>query len=126
MKKEKLKEFSNWIKSTDLVEVLYKDKKNHIKIKTAEAPVEGAEIRCSYKEILSPALGIYHASLKGKNLNLKEGKPVKQGDCLGVIEMGKVSKEIKSPVEGLLKKIMIEDGKPAEYNQPLFFVKESK
>lgn len=105
MKKERLQEISNWIKNTDLVEVFYKDKKNHIKIKTAEAPIEGAEIKCKYKEILSPALGIYHASMKGKNLNLKEGKAVKQNGCLGIIEMGKTSKEIESPVNGLLKKL---------------------
>ncbi|MBT3392696.1 MAG: hypothetical protein HOF38_02340 [Elusimicrobiaceae bacterium] len=122
---KQLKEISDWVKQTDLVEVFYKNKKDHIKIKTAEAPVEGAHIQCSYKEILSPALGIYHASQKGKNLNLKEGKVVKKGEVLGIVEQGKTNKEIKCPVEGKLKKIMIEDGDAVEYNQPLFFVEEA-
>jgi acetyl-CoA carboxylase biotin carboxyl carrier protein len=45
---------------------------------------------------------------------------VKPGQTVGIVEAMKLMNEIESEVEGRIVKILVENGQPVEYNQPLF------
>lgn len=115
-------EITRWFHTTDLAEFCYSKDDNCIEIKTREALPEPARFTCRLTAVTAPALGIYHAAAKGKNLPLKEGQEVKEGQALGLIESASQKHEITSPVAGALRIISAEEGKPAEYGQPLFFI----
>ncbi len=115
-------EITDWLKTTDLAEFCYQKDHNYIEIKTQEALPEPAKFTCHLTAVTAPALGIYRFAAKGKNLSLKEGQSVKEGQPLGLIESASKKHIITAPVTGILRIISIEDGKPAEYGQPLFFI----
>ncbi|KGF31413.1 MULTISPECIES: acetyl-CoA carboxylase biotin carboxyl carrier protein [Oligella] len=50
------------------------------------------------------------------------GKPVKEGDTLCIVEAMKLLNEIEADVSGVVKKILVENGEPVEFGQPLFII----
>jgi acetyl-CoA carboxylase biotin carboxyl carrier protein len=50
------------------------------------------------------------------------GKAVKAGDTLMIIEAMKVMNPITAPEGGTVKKVMISDGQPVEFDQPLVII----
>ena len=117
-----IKEVTDWLKTTDLAEFCYEKDGDCIEVKTAEALPEPAKFTCSLSAVCAPAIGIYKTAAKGKNVLLKEGAQVKEGETLGVVETVSKQHNITAPVAGILHVIAAEDGKPVEYNQPLFFI----
>lgn len=117
-----IKEVTDWLKTTDLAEFCYEKDGDSIEVKTREALPEPAQFTCSLSAVCAPAIGIYKTAAKGKNLVLKEGESVKEGDSLGVVESVSKQHPVTAPVSGKLRIIAAEDGKPVEYNQPLFFI----
>lgn len=53
---------------------------------------------------------------------VKEGSTVDVGDTLCIIEAMKLMNEITSEYRGRIVKILVENGQPIEYNQPLFLL----
>lgn len=117
-----LSDFIAWSKTTDLQEITYKKDGTYIEIKTAQAEPGACDFSCKMTPVASPAVGIYHAGKKGKAVNIKENMEVKEGDFLGVVVMNKTSKEVCATTSGNIKIISIQDGQPAEFGQPLFFI----
>ena len=117
-----IKEVTDWLKTTDLAEFCYEKDGDCIEVKTAEALPEPAKFTCSLSAVCAPAIGIYKTAAKGKNVLLKEGTQVKEGETLGVVETVSKQHNITAPVAGTLSVIAAEDDKPVEYNQPLFFI----
>lgn len=117
-----IKEVTDWLKTTDLAEFCYEKDGDCIEVKTREALPEPAKFICSLTAVCAPAIGIYKTAAKGKNLVLKEGDAVKEGDSLGIVETVSKQHAVTAPVAGKLRIIAAEDGKPVEYNQPLFFI----
>lgn len=115
-------EITRWLKTTDLAEFCYEKDHNCIEIKTREALPEPARFACRLSAVTAPALGVYKSAAKGKNLPLKEGQSVKEGDALGLVETVSQKHKITAPVAGALRIISAEEGKPVEYGQPLFFI----
>ena len=115
-------DITKWLKTTDLTEFCYQKDHNCIEIKTREALPDPVQTTCHLSAVTAPAIGFYYAAQKGKNLILKEGQPVKQGDALGVVESAAKKHTVTAPVAGLLRVISAQDGKPVEYGQPLFFI----
>jgi len=50
------------------------------------------------------------------------GSTVKKGETLCIIEAMKILNEIESDKEGTISKILIENGQPVEFGQPLFVI----
>ena len=50
------------------------------------------------------------------------GAKVNEGDTLCIIEAMKIMNEIQSDKSGTIKEIMVEDGNPIEFDQPLFII----
>jgi len=77
----------------------------------------------NYYQIRSPMVGTFYRSPSpGAEPYVKEGDIVKKGQVLCIIEAMKVMNEIESDVTGRIVKVLVENGKPVEYNQPLFLV----
>ncbi|ACC98732.1 Biotin carboxyl carrier protein [Elusimicrobium minutum Pei191] len=117
-----LTQVTSWLKETDIVEFVYHKDGNNIEIKTKEASVTGTNFECSLFSVASPAVGFYYRAAKGKTNPLKEGQKIAEGDFLGIVETSAKKIEVKAPVEGKLRIISIEDSKPVEFGQPLFFI----
>lgn len=50
------------------------------------------------------------------------GKSVSEGDTLCIIEAMKLLNEIETDVSGVVKKVLVENGEPVEFGQPLFVI----
>ena len=78
------------------------------------------------ENILSPMPGTYYsASSPDADPFVKEGDSVSEGDTLCIIEAMKIMNEIEAEQNGTITKILVENGKPVEYNQPLFAINPS-
>lgn len=117
-----IKEVTDWMKTTDLAEFCYEKDGDCIEVKTQEALPEPAKFSCSLTAVTAPAVGVYRLAPKGKNLVLKEGQTVKEGDSLGVVESVSKQHAVTAPAAGVLRVIVAQDGKAVEYGMPLFFV----
>jgi acetyl-CoA carboxylase biotin carboxyl carrier protein len=50
------------------------------------------------------------------------GQQVKAGDTLGVIEAMKMFNQIEAEVDGTVKAILVENGQPVEFDEPMFVI----
>lgn len=73
--------------------------------------------------VKSPMVGtFYAASAPGNPPFVEVGTSVKQGDTLCIIEAMKLLNEIEAETSGTIKQILVENGHPVEYAQPLFII----
>ena len=78
------------------------------------------------EKILSPMPGTFYAAPSPEaNAFVKEGDLVVEGDTLCIIEEMKIMNNIEAEQSGRIIKILVENGKSVEYNQPLFEIKPS-
>ena len=83
---------------------------------TAPAPPEGELIK-------SPMVGtFYRASSPGAKPLVEIGQSIAVGERLCIIEAMKLMNEIESELTGVVKAILVENGQPVEYGQPLFVI----
>jgi len=81
----------------------------------------------SYSVVTSPMVGtFYRAPAPGEAPFVSVGDTVKVGQTLCIIEAMKIMNEIEAEVNGTIVKILVENVQPVEYNQPLFYIDESK
>jgi acetyl-CoA carboxylase biotin carboxyl carrier protein len=73
--------------------------------------------------VKSPMVGTFYRS-PGPDAKafVEVGQAVKQGDTLCIIEAMKLLNEIEAEVTGTIREILVENGQPVEYGQPLFLV----
>jgi acetyl-CoA carboxylase biotin carboxyl carrier protein len=73
--------------------------------------------------IKSPMVGtFYRSSAPGAPAFVEVGASVKEGDTLCIIEAMKLLNEIDADVSGTVTKILVENGQPVEFGQPLFVI----
>jgi acetyl-CoA carboxylase biotin carboxyl carrier protein len=79
-----------------------------------------------YHEIKSPIVGtFYRAPAPDADSYVEVGHEVQAKSVLCIIEAMKLMNEIESDVAGKVVKILVENGQPVEYNQPLFLIDPS-
>jgi len=90
----------------------------------AAAPAaEPKEPEISGHQLQSPMVGtFYRAPSPGAKAFVEEGQQVKVGDTLCIIEAMKILNQIESDKAGTVRKILVDNGQPVEYNQPLFVI----
>ena len=77
-------------------------------------------------EIRSPIVGTYYrAPAPDADAYVNVGDIVSPGTVLCIVEAMKLMNEIESDVSGKVVKILVENGQPVEYNQPLFLIQVS-
>lgn len=73
--------------------------------------------------VRSPIVGtFYRAPAPDADPYVQVGDTVSVGTVLCIVEAMKLMNEIESDVNGKIVKILVENGKPVEYNQPLFLI----
>ena len=73
--------------------------------------------------VKSPMVGtFYRSSAPGSPAFVEVGASIKEGDTLCIIEAMKLLNEIDSEVSGIVTKILVENGQPVEFGQPLFVI----
>ena len=73
--------------------------------------------------VKSPMVGtFYRSSAPGAPAFVEVGQSIKQGDTLCIIEAMKLLNEIDADVAGTVTKILVENGQPVEFGQPLFVI----
>lgn len=76
--------------------------------------------------ILSPMPGVfYNSQSPNKPTYVKEGDTIKSGQVLCIIESMKIMNEIESEHNGVIKKILVNNSDPVEFNQPLYVIEPS-
>lgn len=76
--------------------------------------------------VRSPMVGTFYAApAPDAAPYVMKGKSVKVGDVLCIIEAMKLMNEIKSDVGGIVQDILVENGQPVEFDQPLFKVQKA-
>jgi acetyl-CoA carboxylase biotin carboxyl carrier protein len=134
-------ELAQLLTDNDLSEIEVADGARRIKVRRGFAPAAAAEHpreatapisepaaaaaaapaeEVSGETIKSPIVGTAFLSPEpGSEPFIKVGEPVKAGDTLLIIEAMKVMNPITAPSGGVIKKILVADAQPVEFDQPL-------
>ena len=130
--KKLIKELVNCLEENKLSELEYSEK--DIKIKVARnsfnenSKIEILPNKSELKEdkiltgieIKSPIIGTaYLAPEPGGKKFVEIGKKIKKGDTVMIVEAMKTMNHVPSTKDGVVKKVVVEDGQPVEYGQTL-------
>ncbi|MEO6351632.1 MAG: acetyl-CoA carboxylase biotin carboxyl carrier protein [Oxalobacteraceae bacterium] len=91
----------------------------------APAPIEAPDAAPVPEGFLvkSPMVGtFYRSSAPGTAPFVSLGSSIKEGDTVCLIEAMKLLNEIEADVSGVITQILVENGQPVEYGQPLFVI----
>lgn len=89
----------------------------------AEAGAEPAKAAPSGHIVKSPMVGTFYRAPKPDSPPFVEvGQRVRKGQVLCIVEAMKLMNEIEADASGTIKAILVENGQPVEYGQPLFVI----
>ena len=92
-------------------------------VAAAVANEAAAPVVAAANALKSPMVGTFYRSASPTSAAfVEEGQTVKVGDTLCIIEAMKLMNEIEADRAGVVKKILISDGQPVEYGEPLFII----
>ncbi|MCF6280661.1 MAG: acetyl-CoA carboxylase biotin carboxyl carrier protein [Candidatus Polarisedimenticolaceae bacterium] len=82
-----------------------------------------AEEVISGHSVTSPMVGTFYRSPSPNSKSfVEEGQKISKGDTLCIIEAMKILNQIEADRGGIIKRILVENGQPVEYNQPIFII----
>lgn len=142
MEIDDLKELMGLLKDTDITELQIEKDGIKIKIKREQffAPLEiptaiqkkeetrkEAEVEARTEggliTITSPLVGTFYLTPSPEaEPFVTVGSRIRKGQVICIIEAMKLMNEIESEVDGIVVKILVENGNPVEYGEPLFLV----
>ena len=139
--KKLIKELSEYLDEFNLTEIEFTEKdtkikvsKNNVNINNQTAPStqnnsttkENSNILNKSKsgtEITSPIIGTaYHSPEPGAKKFVEVGKKIKKGDTIMIVEAMKTMNHVPSTMDGVVKEICVEDGKPVEFGQTIIIL----
>ena len=138
--KKIIKELSDYLDEFNLTELEYTEKdtkikvsKNNISINNQTNQPLSKEIRSNKNiegqnnisgiEVTSPIIGTaYHAPEPGAKKFVEVGKKIKKGDTVMIVEAMKTMNHVPSSSDGVVKKILVDDGQPVEFGQTLIIL----
>jgi acetyl-CoA carboxylase biotin carboxyl carrier protein len=89
----------------------------------AAAPAEPAPVATPGHVVKSPMVGTFYRAANPNSAPFVDvGSQVKEGDTLCIVEAMKLMNEIESDKTGTVKAVLVENGQPVEYGQPLFVI----
>jgi acetyl-CoA carboxylase biotin carboxyl carrier protein len=87
------------------------------------APAEAAPAEPEGHVVRSPMVGTFYRSASpGAKSFAEVGQSISAGDTLCIIEAMKLLNEIEADQGGVIKAILVENGQPVEYGEPLFII----
>lgn len=138
MELDDLKGLMELLKDTDITELQFEKDGVKVKIKrekllssielskpviTQEKPAEILEETQRLITVTAPIVGTFYRSPSPDAVAFVEaGTKVKKGQVLCIIEAMKLMNEIESDVEGVVVRILVENGHSVEYGEPLFLI----
>ena len=133
--KKLIKELVDNLEEFKLTELEYSEKDTKIKVSrqtkvsqniSPEITIEKNNTRTetvSGTEIKSPIIGTaYLAPEPGAKKFVENGKKIKKGDTVMIVEAMKTMNHVPSPKDGVVKSVNVEDGQPVEYGQTLVVI----
>ena len=133
--KKLIKELVDNLEEFKLTELEYSEKDTKIKVsrqtKVSQNVSSDISIQKNNKkaetvsgtEIKSPIIGTaYLAPEPGAKKFVENGKKIKKGDTVMIVEAMKTMNHVPSPKDGVVKSINVEDGQPVEYGQTLVVI----
>lgn len=95
-------------------------------VPAAAAPVAtpaAPALESRQKQVVSPFVGVfYRAPAPTADPYASEGQIVKRGDVLCIVEAMKLMNEIEADFPGKIVSILVENGQPVEFGEPLFII----
>lgn len=77
--------------------------------------------------VLAPMVGtFYHSSAPGTKPFIEVGQSVQRGQTIGIIEAMKVMNEVTSDSSGVIVEILVPNGQPVQFEQPLIVLDPQK
>ena len=77
----------------------------------------------NHKQVLSPFVGTFYRSPSPESEPyVKEGQRVKRGDVLCIVEAMKLMNEIEAEFSGKVISVLVENGQPVEFGEPLYII----
>jgi len=90
-----------------------------------EAQQGGSDDQPDGEVVKSPIVGtFYEAPSPDSDAFVKVGDTVSKGDTICIVEAMKIMNEIEAEFGGTVQKILVDDGTPVEFDQPLFIIKK--
>ena len=87
------------------------------------APAPAAEPRREWKEIVSPMVGTFYRAPSPESAPyVQVGQDIDEETVVCIIEAMKVMNEIKAEMRGVIAEVLVENGTPVQFGQPLFRV----
>jgi len=149
MNLKEIKALYRFLRNTDIVELESEDGEGRLKIKrrfpsepqsagrkaaslevvpgaAPEADVAKSEPSKNIKSVTSPMVGtFYGAPAPDSDSYVDVGSRVSRGQTLCIIEAMKLMNEVECEFNGVITSILVENGQPVEYGEPLFYVEVS-
>ena len=140
MELDDLKELIEYLKETDITEISIEKDGIKVKIKREkilspmdislqkfgslqEKVTRETEEETRVITVTSPIVGtFFRAPSPEADPFVETGSKVKKGQVLCIVEAMKLMNEIESEVDGVVIKILVDNGQPVEYGEPLFLI----
>ena len=82
-------------------------------------------LRNGLHEVKAPMIGTYYqAAEPGAEAFVKVGDPVSEGDTLCIIEAMKMMNKIESDADGIIERVLVQNGDPVEFDEVLFLISQ--
>ena len=131
--KKIIEELTGYLKEFNLSEIEYAEGTTKVKVSRSinNSNIISSEIKRKYSEVeensthvTSPIVGTaYLASEPGAKKFVEIGQKVKKGQTIMIVEAMKTMNRVPSTLDGTVNKILVKDGEPVEFGQPLISVK---
>lgn len=129
---EQLHELLDFAAEAGLAEVVWEKGDRRVAFKRGVAPVAAAPAPAPAAPavpagpklhiVKSPMVGTFQRAAKDRPPLVLEGSEISAGQKMGVVEAMNIPKDVVADAHGRIVKILVENGKPVEYGQPLFEV----
>jgi len=134
--KKIIEELVGYLKEFNLSEIEYAEGATKVKVSkslnnssiiTSSADIKKTNIEKnvdSTLKVTSPIVGTaYLASEPGAKNFVAEGQKIKKGQTIMIIEAMKTMNHVPSTLDGAVSKVLVKDGEPVEFGQPLISIK---
>ena len=131
--KKIIEELVGYLKEFNLSEIEYSEDSTKVKVSRSinnpgivfsETEKKKSIVKDTAKHITSPIVGTaYLASEPGAKKFVEVGQKIKKGQTIMIVEAMKTMNHVPSTQDGVISKILVKDGEPVEFGQPLISVK---
>ena len=131
--KKIIEELTGYLKEFNLSEIEYGEGTTKVKVSRtistsniapSEVKKKQAVIESNGANVTSPIVGTaYLAPEPGGKKFIEMGQKIKKGQTIMIIEAMKTMNHVPSTLDGTVSKILVKDGEPVEFGQPLISIK---